>query len=72
MTYKSIIRRSIRNRPDKIKMTDDILSQIDTAYSMDGAFIFKHMDDFQGEENLTLTTILNEYNKKEKEKQQAN
>jgi hypothetical protein len=49
-----VIRRCSRNRADKIKMMDDVLSQINVGISVDGAYIFRIMEDTRGEETTAL------------------
>jgi hypothetical protein len=49
-----VIKRSTRNRADKIKMMDDVLSQIDVGTSVDGEYIFKYMEDKHGDETTML------------------
>ena len=61
-----VVSRSSRNRADKIRMTDDILSQIDTGSSVDGAYIFKYMEDLHGEETSMLAAMMHMFTDVEK------
>lgn len=49
-----IIRRCKRSREDKIKMMDDILSQVDVGISSKGETIFKYMEDVKSGEYTTM------------------
>lgn len=40
-----IVSRCSRSRADKVRMTDDILSQVKIGTSVDGNYIFKYMED---------------------------
>jgi hypothetical protein len=49
-----VIKRCTRNRIDKIKMTDDVLSQIDVGTFVDGEYIFKYMEDLHDDDTTML------------------
>lgn len=52
-----IIRRCKRSRVDKIKMMDDILSQIDIGISLGGEEIFRDMEDVKSGEYTTMLSF---------------
>ncbi len=53
-----VISRSTRSRQDKIKIIDDVLSIVDIDAGVDGAYIFKYMEDLQGEETSMLAAMM--------------
>lgn len=53
-----VIKRCTRKREDKIKIIDDVLNQIDTGASVDGAYIFRYMEDLQGEQTSMLAAMM--------------
>jgi len=52
-----VIRRCTRNRADKIKIMDDVLEKVDIDTEVDGAYIFKYMEDLHGEETSMLAAM---------------
>lgn len=53
-----VIKRCTCNRQDKIKIFDDVLSLVYTEANIDGAYIFKYMEDFQGKETTMLAAMM--------------
>ena len=53
-----VIKRCTRRREDKVKIIDDVLAQVDTDSTVDGAYIFKYMEDLQGEETSMLAAMM--------------
>lgn len=52
-----VIRKCTRSRSDKIMIMDDILNQCDVGAKVDGAYVFKYMEDLQGEDTSMLAAM---------------
>jgi hypothetical protein len=53
-----VIKRCSRNRTDKIRIMDYVLSVIDIDSSVDGNYIFKYMEDLQREDTSMLAAMM--------------
>lgn len=52
-----VIRRCTRNRSDKIRILDDVLNQCDIGADVDGSYVFKYLEDVQGEDTSMLAAM---------------